>query len=323
MTQPPPNSQFDRYAVMGNPIAHSKSPLIHQAFAQQTGQPLHYEALLVSKEIGEFAKAVQTFQDQGGKGLNITIPFKSRAWELADHCGQRVQRAGAVNTLWFDEQGQRIGDNTDGLGLTTDLLKNHAAQIQGQRLLILGAGGAVRGVLEPLLIEQPALCVIANRTVSKAQELAELFGSFGAVSACGYEALAGQQFDLIINGTAASLQGELPPLPNNLFANGGWAYDMMYGSGLTLFLQWAIHQGAARALDGLGMLVEQAAAAFYLWRGVKPETPSVIQQLRQQLRSPPRQPRFSAHLPTEVNGPRLPEPTRYGDWEKNGRCIDF
>jgi shikimate dehydrogenase len=276
-------SQIDHYAVMGNPIAHSKSPMIHAAFAQQTGQVLQYNAILVGAEEGEFAQAVQAFIASGGKGLNITVPFKQAAWALADQRSERAERAGAVNTLWFDEQGQRIGENTDGVGLVRDLIQNHGGQIEGRRMLILGAGGAVRGVLGPLLEAAPAQCVIANRTVFRAEALAELFAALGNVTACPYDALQGQSFDLVINGTSASLQGQLPPLPDGLLAEGGWCYDMMYASTATVFMQWAQSQGAAFALDGLGMLVEQAAESFYLWRGVRPKTASVIRQVRERL----------------------------------------
>jgi shikimate dehydrogenase len=265
---------------MGNPIAHSKSPFIHTAFAQQTGQSLRYEALLVGTQAGEFTQAVQVFQKNGGKGLNITIPFKQLAYALAGFRNKRAECAGAVNTLWFDKQGRCVGDNTDGIGLLRDLTQNHGYSITGQRVLILGAGGAVRGVLAPLLETAPYCCVIANRTVIKAQSLAELFASQGRITACAYEALQGQLFDVIINGTSASLQGNLPPLPEGLLAKEAWCYDMMYASEPTPFMQWALGQGATVVLDGLGMLVEQAAEAFYQWRGIFPNTAPVIQALR-------------------------------------------
>ncbi len=270
---------IDRYAVMGNPISHSKSPLIHAAFAKQTGQALEYDALLV--EIEDFEQAVQRFQASGGKGLNITVPFKEAAWKFAVQRSERAERAGAVNTLWFNEQGQCCAENTDGVGLVRDLTQNHAYQIADKSLLILGAGGAVRGVLEPLLKAAPLNCVIANRTVSKAETLAELFSEISNIKACSYEALQGQSFDLIINGTSASLQGKLPPLPEGLLKKGGWCYDMMYANTATAFMEWAKAQGAACVLDGLGMLVEQAAESFYIWRRVRPETKEVIQKLRQ------------------------------------------
>ncbi|HIE01743.1 MAG TPA: shikimate dehydrogenase [Thiotrichaceae bacterium] len=271
-------AQIDHYAVMGNPIAHSQSPFIHTAFAQQTGQTLQYDAILVGTQSGEFAQAVQAFCAAGGKGLNITVPFKQDAYALAEHCTERAERAGAVNTLWFDEQNRIIGDNTDGVGFVRDLTQNQGYHIAGQRILILGAGGAVRGVLGPILEAAPVECVIANRTVSKAETLATLFAPLGPVTACAYDDLAGQTYDLIINGTSASLQGQLPPLPEGLLAENAWCYDMMYAA--TLFVQWAQEKGAAGAYDGLGMLVEQAAESFYQWRGIRPETVPVIQQVR-------------------------------------------
>jgi len=266
--------------VMGNPIAHSKSPLIHTAFAQQTQQALRYEVLLVGTQTGEFVQAVKTFQASGGKGLNITIPFKQVAWQLAVQRSQRAERAGAVNTLWFDEEGQCCGENTDGIGLVRDITQNHGGHIQGQRVLILGAGGAVRGAIEPLLEMEPACCVIANRTFSKAEQLAELFARFGNITPSSYKGLQHQSYDLIINGTSSSLQGQLPPLPQDLLSETCWCYDMMYSNTTTPFIQWAKKQGAKYTLDGLGMLVEQAAESFYLWRGVKPDTTAVIQKIR-------------------------------------------
>lgn len=271
----------DRYAVMGNPIAHSKSPLIHALFARQTRQDLSYEALLVP--LDSFARAVAEFRDSGGKGLNITVPFKQEAWALDVERSHRAERAGAVNTLRFSDDGSALADTTDGVGLVRDLTRNHDITLAEKRILILGAGGAVRGVLEPVLAEHPATVVIANRTASKAEELAELFGDQGAISGCGFSALAGQQFDLVINGTAASLEGEVPPLPDDLLANGASCYDMMYGAKPTPFQLWATAHGAVQSMDGLGMLVEQAAESFTLWRGVRPETGPVIAALRQQL----------------------------------------
>ncbi|MFQ5488569.1 MAG: shikimate dehydrogenase [Gammaproteobacteria bacterium] len=271
----------DRYAVMGNPVAHSKSPQIHAAFARQTGQRMVYEAIQVDE--GGFPQAVGNFQASGGKGLNITVPFKREAWELADERSQRAGEAGAVNTLLFRDDGGIYGDNTDGVGLVRDLVHNHGAVLAGGRLLILGAGGAVRGVLGPLLAERPASLVIANRTLYKAEELAAEFTGEVPIAASGFDELAGQCFDLVINGTAASLQGAALPLPDGILASGAWCYDMMYGSELTPFLRWAQQQGAAQCLDGLGMLVEQAAESFLLWRGVRPETAPVIAMLRASL----------------------------------------
>lgn len=268
----------DRYAVMGNPIGHSKSPQIHARFAAQTGQSLSYEAILV--EAGDFPAAVARFRAAGGRGLNVTVPFKQEAWALAARRSPRAERAGAVNTLRFEEDGNLYGDNTDGVGLVRDLKDNHGAQLTGKRLLVLGAGGAVRGVLAPLLAEQPALLVIANRTVATAEALAQAFADLGAVRGCGFAALAGEQFDVVINGTAASLQGEVPPLPEGILAAEAVCYDMMYGKEPTPFMRWAGAAGAGKMLDGLGMLVEQAAESFYLWRGVRPATAPVIAALR-------------------------------------------
>lgn len=267
----------DRYAVMGNPIAHSLSPRIHTLFAAQTGQNLEYRAILV--ELGGFAAAARAFRDAGGKGLNVTIPFKQDAWVFADLLSARAERAGAVNTLILAPAGVR-GDNTDGPGLVRDLTLNHGYALAGRRLLLLGAGGAARGVLQPLLAEQPAQLVIANRTAGKAAELALRFGDLGPVTGCGFADLAGRSFDLIINATAAGLTGAVPPLPEGVLAADGWCYDLTYGREPTAFVRWGWEQGAARSLEGLGMLVEQAAEAFYLWRGVWPETHPVIAALR-------------------------------------------
>ena len=270
-------TRLDQYAVMGNPIAHSKSPRIHALFAAQTGQQLKYRAILV--EPGGFAAAARAFREAGGKGLNVTVPFKQDAWVFADLLSVRAERAGAVNTLSFEPDGVR-GDNTDGPGLVRDLIVNHDYQLAGRRILLLGAGGAARGVLQPLLMERPAQLVIANRTASKALELALRFSDLGRVSGCGFAELAGRQFDLIINATAAGLANALPPLPDGVLAAGGWCYDLMYGSEPTAFVCWGQQQGAIRSLDGVGMLVEQAAESFHLWRGVWPETKPVIEALR-------------------------------------------
>lgn len=270
----------DRYAVFGNPIAHSKSPRIHTLFALQTGEAVEYSALRSEEE--EFAQDVMIFLVAGGKGCNITVPFKQEAWELADELSDYAARAKAVNTLAFRDDGTMVGSNTDGIGIVRDLQQNHGLALQGKRILLLGAGGAVRGVLQPILEAQPASLFIANRTAAKALELAQDFTEFGAVTGGGFADIAGQ-FDLIINGTAASLQGELPPLPPNCLAAGGSTYDMMYGAKPTAFVEWGKAQGAAYALDGLGMLVEQAAEAFFIWRGVRPDTAPVLAQLRAEL----------------------------------------
>jgi shikimate dehydrogenase len=264
----------DQYAVVGNPVAHSKSPLIHAEFARQTGQDMAYERLLAP--LDSFAESVDSFRQAGGKGLNVTVPFKEEAFRYARSKTARADAAGAVNTLKFDN-GEIVGDNTDGAGLVRDLTANLKRTLSGKRILLMGAGGAARGAIAPLLAEHPAALVLANRTPEKAQKLAELFG--GKIDAISYEALAGQSFDIVINATAASLKGELPPLPDRLFNAGALAYDMMYGAE-TPFMAWARAHGAAQIADGLGMLVEQAAESFFLWRGVRPDSAPVIRLLR-------------------------------------------
>ena len=274
---------MDRYAVIGNPIAHSKSPQIHAAFARQTGQELSYEALLAP--LDGFAQTVADFRAHGGRGLNVTVPFKLEAFALAEHHTARAQAAGAVNTLAFGADGI-LGDNTDGAGLVRDLTANLDFALAGRRILLLGAGGATRGVLLPLLDSRPARLTIANRTVGKAEALAALFAARAgdtALDACGFDALAGRRFDLVINATAASLADELPPLPPGLYAEGALAYDMMYARAPTRFMRAALADGAARVADGLGMLVEQAAESFTLWRGVRPDSAPVLAELRRQI----------------------------------------
>ena len=273
---------IDQYAVMGNPVAHSKSPLIHAAFARQTGQQLEYKALLV--EPGTFPSRVQEFFAQGGKGLNITVPFKQEAWELAVVKSAGAALAGAVNTLLQNQEGVLHGHNTDGIGLVRDILQNYSGVIAGKSILILGAGGATRGILLPLLQQQPARLCIANRTLNKAMQLVDIFAGHGHVEACSYADLEGQAFDWVINATSASLQGELPPLPTGLLKEGAWCYDLMYGAKPTIFCRWA-QQSGAKTMDGLGMLVEQAAEAFWLWRGTRPQTEPVLKELRAQMRA--------------------------------------
>ena len=268
----------DRYAVIGNPIAHSKSPVIHAKFAEQTGQDMAYAAIL--GPLDGFVDAIRQFKAEGGRGVNVTVPFKQAAWQFATRLTERARMAEAVNTLKFEE-GATLGDNTDGAGLVRDIEHNLGCAIAGKKVLLMGAGGAARGVLLPLLEQKPLLLVVANRTPDKARDLAARFASSGAVSGSDYASLAGQQFDLVINATSASLSDALPPLPSGVFATGSLAYDMMYGKGLTPFLKFAQEQGAARLADGLGMLVEQAAESFFLWRGVRPDTKSVIDLLKQ------------------------------------------
>ena len=271
----------DRYAVMGNPVAHSLSPAIHAEFARQTGQRIVYTAIQVDE--GGFEQAAGNFAAAGGKGLNITVPFKRVAWTWVERRSARAERAGAVNTIRFGDDGA-YGDNTDGVGMVRDITVNLGTEIAGRRALIAGAGGAVRGVMEPVLEQGPREVVIANRTVDSARELAAQFsGAALPVTGCSYEALAGQEFDLVVNGTAASLHGAELPLPPSILAPNCLCYDMMYAAEPTPFLRWAQAHGAARAADGLGMLVEQAAESFYLWRSVRPETAAVIAMMRKRL----------------------------------------
>ena len=273
--------KIDQYAVFGNPIKHSKSPQIHTAFAEQTGQALHYRAHKV--EVGRFADAAAQFFQNGGKGLNITVPFKLDAFEFADELSGRARRAGAVNTLALGDDQRIYGDNTDGVGMVRDIKDNLGWEVHNRRILILGAGGAVRGILAPLLKQTPTQVTIANRTAEKAQALAEMFAEKGEVQGGGFDGLAGRQFDLVINGTSASMSGDLPPLPSQLLSNDGCAYDMMYGAEPTPFMRWAAAETAWAVSDGLGMLVEQAAESFCIWRGVRPDTKPVIDMIRQSL----------------------------------------
>lgn len=272
---------IDRYAVFGNPIAHSKSPQIHKLFAEQTNQSLVYTAELA--EIGKFAQAVDAFIGNGGKGLNITVPFKEDAWTYANAHSDRAKRAAAVNTLIVQADGTVYGDTTDGVGLVHDLIVNHNVRIKDKDILIIGAGGAARGVLEALLEQQPKSLTITNRTKQKALQLAKDFADMGNIRGCGLDKVNGAVFDIIINGTSASLQGDLPPLPETIFKPGSCSYDMMYSAQATPFMQWSSDNGAENVFDGLGMLVEQAAESFYLWRGVKPQTAPVIEYIRKLL----------------------------------------
>lgn len=269
--------QTDRYAVFGHPISHSKSPRIHTLFAEQTGQDLVYTAEDVPPE--SFAATARGFFQNGGKGLNCTVPLKELAYSFADKLSERAQRAKAVNTLALLADGGILGDNTDGAGLVRDLTDNLGLALAGKRVLVLGAGGATRGILAPLLELEPARLWVANRTVSKSEALAAEFSDLGAVEASGFEGLAGECFDVILNATAASLGGDLPPLPDGILAAGGACYDLAYGKAPTPFVRWGIEAGAALSVDGLGMLVEQAAEAFGLWRGVRPETGPVLAAL--------------------------------------------
>jgi shikimate dehydrogenase len=270
----------DRYAVIGNPVEHSLSPLIHAEFARAGGQDIAYGRILATRD--GFEAAALEFRNGGGQGLNVTLPFKHEAWRLADTHAGHAQAAGAVNTLGF-EQGRIIGHNTDGIGLVRDLTVNLGCPIRARRVLLAGAGGASYGVVEPLLRELPQTLVVANRTMEKAVALVGHFENLRKFAASGiiaspYAALDGGRFDIVINATSAGLSDAMPPLPRGVFAPGALAYDMVYGR-RTPFMKFATDEGA-RAADGLGMLVEQAAESFLIWRGVRPATKPVIDRLR-------------------------------------------
>lgn len=270
----------NRYAVIGNPIAHSKSPLIHSAFAEQTGQVLAYERVLAP--LDGFVATVQAMRLDGFKGANVTVPFKLEAFQLAHHLTERAHDAGAVNTLIFDEQGI-TGDNTDGAGIVRDIEQNLQITLAGKRILLIGAGGAAEGVLHPLLACSPSLLVITNRTLDKAISMVKKVEAQGeyqfvSVNAYAFDDLQGQQFDIVINATSTGLSDTALPLPASIFAPQALAYEMMYGRE-TPFMLFAKSCGA-NVTDGLGMLVEQAAEAFYLWRGVRPNTQTVMQRFR-------------------------------------------
>jgi shikimate dehydrogenase len=269
----------DRYAVVGNPVAHSKSPLIQEAFARATGQRMRYERLLAP--LDGFAETVRTFAEANGFGLNVTIPFKLQAFALARERSTRAQSARACNTLaWRGDHW--FGDNTDGAGVVRDLTRNLGETIAGRKLLVLGAGGAARGIAGALLAERPLRLVIANRTHAKAIELAAQFEREGPVRAAPLASLSGQQFDIVVNATSLGLGTSVPEglWPHRLFAPQALAYDLIYADQTTPFLHWARGEGAARAADGLGMLIEQAAESFYLWRGIRPDTGPVFRMLR-------------------------------------------
>lgn len=278
----------DRYVVVGNPVAHSRSPEIHAAFARETGEAVAYDRLLAP--LDAFADTVRTFFLEGGYGLNVTVPFKLQAYELADSLTPRAETAGAVNTMWI-EDGLIYGDNTDGIGLVSDIEDNLGVLLEGRRILLLGAGGAAMGAMLPLIACRPARIVVANRTASRASDMLEEFAEVAnehdvELWGGGFDALAGltgdDACDVVINATASSLQGEVPPVPDELLGEGVLAYDMMYGAEPTVFLKQAAASGA-RTADGLGMLVEQAAEAFYIWRGVRPETGPVLEAMRASL----------------------------------------
>ena len=270
----------DQYRVFGNPIEHSRSPFIHHAFAKQTDQNINYQKKLVA--LDGFSSAVTAFIKQNGRGANITVPFKEQALTLADELSDRARLAGAVNMLTF-ENGKIFGDNTDGEGLVQDLMRNKVS-LSKSRILLLGAGGAAKGVILPLLAQNPESITVANRTQSKAEQLCQHFAD-KRVTASSFLDLADKQFDLIINATSASLSGGLPAISETVINNTVTCYDMVYGKDETPFLKWAKKQGAANIIDGLGMLVGQAAVSFAIWRGVTPETLPVIENLRKSFES--------------------------------------
>ena len=272
---------MDQYRVFGNPIKQSRSPYIHQSFAEEAKQVLNYESELVA--IDGFNEAIKKFISEQGKGANITAPFKEQALALCDQLSERARLAGAVNTLSFIN-GQILGDNTDGIGLVQDLQRNKVI-LKNSNILLLGAGGAAKGVVLPLLEQNPHAIVIANRTVKKAQDLCAQFtvDNNSQLTACGFDDLANASFDIIINATSASLSGDVPPIPADLIKANVVCYDMVYGKELTPFLNWSKKQGADYVIDGLGMLVGQAAESFAIWRGIKPQVTSVITNLRKSL----------------------------------------
>jgi shikimate dehydrogenase len=269
---------IDRYGLVGYPIHHSRSPLIHQLFARQTGEHLSYE--LLEADPASFETAVRGFSAAGGKGLNVTVPHKQAAFALADSLGAPARQAGAVNTLTFAAGGRMRGDNTDGIGFMRDLTVNHEQAVSGLRVLILGAGGAARGILGPLLETGPSRLVVANRTIERAEELIGRFTEMGDLAACRFADLGEMPaFDLLINATSAGLKGENPPFPPSCIGPDSFCYDLVYGTGNTPFVAWARKHGAARAVQGWGMLVEQAAESFWIWRGKRPDTAPIIKQM--------------------------------------------
>ncbi len=274
---------MDRYAVAGHPISHSQSPFIHRLFAEQTGEVLRYGALDIPA--ADFINAVAHFRRTGGRGLNLTLPLKELARDYADVCSEQVQQAGAANTLLFNRDGRVYAENTDGLGLIRDLTVNLGVRLRGQRILLIGAGGAARGVLSPLLNEAPEQLVIANRTRARAEQIRAEFKHCERLTSMDFESLNQGRFQVVINATSASLQGQTLPIGEHTFASGACCYDMLYSHRPTAFLQQAALLGELRLSDGRGMLVEQAAESFMIWRGVRPRTQTVISELSKALAS--------------------------------------
>ncbi len=267
----------DRYGVMGYPVSHSRSPVIHRLFAEQTAQNIEYEAIEVTPD--RLEKAVRGFQREGGKGLNITVPHKNEVTKLVDHLSERASTAGAVNTLTFRDE-EILGDNTDGFGLLRDLVDNLGVTVEGARILVLGAGGATRGIVGPLLEKEPVGLCIANRTIDKAMALANYFSISGPVTSCRFDSVPVEDpYDLVINATSAGLHGETPPYPAAAISPNTLCYDLSYSLRPTTFMSWAREQGAARSVMGWGMLVEQAAESFRIWRNVRPDTAPILSEL--------------------------------------------
>ena len=266
------------YAVIGNPIKHSKSPQIHMAFARQEGVQIEYKRLLANEK--NFISTVNRFRSNNGAGLNVTVPFKVSAYQQCQKLSDYAQAAKAVNTLSFTAQGEWVGANTDGIGLLRDLKTNLLADIENQKILILGAGGAARGILLPLLLEQPKSITLVNRTTNKAQALAAEFIDHGFVECCEFSKLGSSEFDIIINATSASLDNEVPPIPTSTIGNNTLCYDLAYSDADTAFLAWAKAHHAAHCSDGLGMLIEQAAESYFIWRKFRPNTKDIFSLLR-------------------------------------------
>lgn len=272
------NPSVANYAVLGNPVKHSKSPQIHLLFAKEMGITLEYNAIEVPND--ELSTYVNLFSSQGGKGLNITVPFKENAYKLCTEITSRALESGSVNTIKFDTETNIIGDTTDGEGFINDLRKNYGINLQNKSILILGAGGTVKSIIERLVPEEIKNVVIVNRTLSRAEELEKKFKNKIDIKSFSYETLPNDIFDVIINGTSLSLSSEVPPVSRNIINKNTFCYDLMYSSDKTVFIKWAIENGALRAVDGLGMLVEQAAESFFIWHGVKPNTAKVIEALK-------------------------------------------
>lgn len=266
--------KIDTYGLIGNPVKHSQSPLIHKQFAKQTEQKMRY--VLLPAGLHEFIKVTQSFIDKGAKGLNVTVPFKRQAWAFVHKKTERAQLAGAVNTIKVESNGQLLGDNTDGDGFIKDITKNYNISLKGKTVSILGAGGSVRGMIHPILQQHPARVVIVNRTVSKALDIVNQCKTFNTVEACSYLQLEGQQFDVIINATSCTLNKTCPPIPEGCLIENGYCYDLAYTVKNNPFFAWAKEHGAKQCIDGKGMLIEQAAESFYLWRGVKPDTKALL-----------------------------------------------